>query len=128
MKHLYFIWVTPDPFRSFSVFFKQTPQFFVTNKCEKYTSSIRHWDLDSRPLEHKSPPYHIHKTCDVTYVAAQPKIWVLLLSLISVLPICWQLDDLDKKMFSSVFIREDLKREIIVKDDGHSLLRPSFSI
>ena len=31
-------------------------------------------------------------------------------------------------MFSSVFIREDLKREIIVKDDGHSLLRPSFSI
>ena len=29
---------------------------FTTNKCEKCTSSIRSWDSNPRPSEHKSPP------------------------------------------------------------------------
>ena len=32
---------------------------FTTNKCEKCSSSIRHWDSNPRPLEHESPPITI---------------------------------------------------------------------
>ena len=41
---------------SFIFVFSNTKYNFTTNKCEKFPSSIRCRDSNSRPLEHESPP------------------------------------------------------------------------
>ena len=39
----------------FLLFFQTRITIFTTNKCKECPSSIRCWDLNSRPLEHESP-------------------------------------------------------------------------
>ena len=47
----------PSP-ASFFVYFQLRKQttIFTTNKCEKCPSSKWHWDSNTQPLEHESPP------------------------------------------------------------------------
>ena len=52
----YKIRANPGLFFVYFHLFKQTLQFFTTNKWEKYPSSIWCWDSNPRPLENESPP------------------------------------------------------------------------
>ena len=47
----------PQPlFRLFSAFFKPTIQFVQQINVKKFPSSIRHQDMNPRPLKHVSSP------------------------------------------------------------------------
>ena len=49
-------WANPGFFFIYFRPFKHTLQFLQQINVKKCPSSIRHWDSNSRPLEHESPP------------------------------------------------------------------------
>ena len=55
-KKIFFLNGHSQPLYVYFPLFNTNITTFTTNKCEKCTSSIRCWDSNPRPSEHKSPP------------------------------------------------------------------------
>ena len=53
---LFFKWPNAGLFFVYFRSFQTNNTIFTTNQCENFPSSIRCWDLNPQPLEHKSSP------------------------------------------------------------------------
>ena len=84
-------WANPGPFLFIFRLFKQTIQFFTTNQCEKQSCPSNIWckGLNSRPLEHESPPVTTGPELPPLYLICYLKYFARLLYSLSNVWLVW---------------------------------------